>query len=148
MNSKWIISLNDGQRICEETLQRDLREKGIILSPWLYILDYLKSENKEITHIELIVNGKRYNSPSKSKGARFKNDGYPDDFWVCRKLAVIGITGMASQKEYISLSYRLGDYRHFMWIDIQTNDLYIEIKNNEDATVKVINSEYATIRGL
>jgi len=147
MNNKWIVSLSDGQQISEDTLQNSLKEKGSSLSPWNYLLGYLKDNpSKEITHIKLIVNGKTYNSPSKSKNARFENDIYPDDFWVCRKLSIIGITGPSTQKDYISFSYRLGEYRHYLWIDVQTNETYIEIINSTNDQYKVVESEYTEIK--
>ena len=143
--NKWIISLSDGQRLSEDTLKDQLGNETN-LSPWLLVMDYLhKNPSKEITHIELIVNGKRYNSPSVGKSARFKNDIEPVDFWVCRRMLMFMAGGSGSQ-EYISISYRVGDYRHFLWVNTQTNETYIELKGLNNSLESDIANEYNGIK--
>jgi len=140
----WVASLNDGQRISDKSLKERLDEKGSKINPWHYILEYLKNNpDKDITHIEIVVNGRKYNSPSKGKHAKFINNVIPEDFWIAYKFISINFS---LTSEYISFSYRIGDYRHFTWINLSTNEMYTEIKDGTDGLVKSIDEEYKVIK--
>jgi hypothetical protein len=143
--NKWIISLNDGQRLSEDTLKEQIGNESN-LSPWLLVMDYLhKNPSKEITHIELNVNGRHYNSPSIGKSARFRNDIEPADFWICRRMLMF-MMGGSGQQEYISFSYRVGEYRHFLWVNTQTNETYVELKGLDNSLEADIANEYNGIK--
>jgi hypothetical protein len=134
MAFNWIVSLSDGQRISYNNLVAEDNK-----NPWDKITAYLKENNigkeekKYITHVELIVNGVRYQSPSLSRNAVFKTSEEIKGFWVFYK-SVMNLSG--SQEDYVSVSYRLGDYRYFLWVNQQNNVTYTQILNMVNPTLQ------------
>lgn len=125
MNAQWIVSFNDGQRISSKNLEGN---------PWKKILSYLSSnslnangENKKITHIELIVNGVRYNSPTLSKKSTFQGTEEIGKFWILYKdTALVGVKD-SNAENFMAYSYRLGNYRSIFWVNTKTNHTYQQI---------------------
>ena len=127
---QWIVSLNDGQRISsKELLAQDPKA-----NPWTRVLDYLKNnvnlsgEKKEITHVELIINNRSYNSPSVSKNASFRSSEKFEKFWILQKASAFIQSGSPGD-HYISFSYRVGEFRHFFWVNTKTNNCYVHVLN-------------------
>ncbi len=129
MDWNWVVSFNDGQRIAASNLLQNNSKEN----PWEYVLGYLKKNptnvnggDKKITHIELIVRGARYNSPSNSKSSLFYSEEVKN-FWIFYKS--LGNLNDSSNEEYVAYSYRLGDYRHFFWVNTSNNNCYAQILN-------------------
>lgn len=117
--ANWIASLSDGRRLTESelTVGRD--------SAWTTLKRILEKENVYITQIQLVVNSRRYNSPS--LGKKNKSLDQVRDLFACRKIRMRMAGSAQAGKEYISYSYRLGNFRHFTWVDQSTNETYSEI---------------------
>ena len=126
----WIVSLSDGRRFSLKDLLNDQGE-----NPWDRLIEFI-NRSKDIdgkplfiTHVEVIVNGRRYNSPSVSKNASFRSsNNLIDKFWIYGQ-CLADLIGGASQEEYVAYSYRIGEYRHFFWINVQNNYTYAQIMN-------------------
>jgi len=125
MQANWICSLSDGQSISEKTLL----ERDPTRSAWLQFLDYLKeNKDKKVTSIQLVINGFYYNTPSiaNKKNTKFKNDINPDRLWCSKKSDCIFVGGY-QRDDFYNISYRVGDYRHYMWVNLRTNDVSMEV---------------------
>lgn len=139
MNSYWIAYLSDGQVV----KQKDLEEVDATLSAWLQLLKYLNEHKElEIRNIQLVVNGRVYNTPSLSTRASFVSDGKPCRLWCYQKVARDIIGGDNSNQHFLGLSYRLGEYRHYTWVDTTTNESYIEICNLDNPREQTIENFY------
>lgn len=124
--NKWIMSLSDGQRLSEDKLEKD----G--LSAWTNLKRYLQSnKDKEILQVQLIVNGRRYNSPSKSKNSKFESDDVRD-FFACRKMGITIGGGPGIRDHWMSFSYRIDNFRHYFWVNEANNDTYVEVKKCDE----------------
>ena len=139
MKWQWIVSFNDGQRVSSKTLL----EEDSTRNPWTGILNYLRKnpklidgKDREITHLELIVNSKRYNSPSKSPHALFQSSSEePFNFWVFYKN--FGTFGQSSNDEnFVGISFRIGDYRIINWVSEKTDSSIIQTINTVNPTTK------------
>jgi len=123
----WIVSVSDGQRISSNSFDSNV-------NPWDKVLEYLRKnldinqEKKYITHVELIVNNVRYNSPTLSKNSLFLSSEDFGKFWIFYK-HVSDLAGGNRKDNYTGLSYRLGDYRHFLWVNEKNNFSYSQILN-------------------
>lgn len=123
MKNRWIVSLSDGQTIKEDELQGKL-------SPWLQLRNYLlEHKEKKITSIQVVINRVVYNTPSirNKKNAEFINEGNPDRLWFAKKETMIFFGGWKPES-YYGLSYRVGDYRHWLWINTANNETHFEVK--------------------
>jgi len=129
MSYNWIVSFNDGQRLSSKDL---INGDGI--NPWDKVLNYLRKNpdnangnNKKITHLQVVVNGIWYNSPTSSKKSGFSSCEF-DSFRIFYKDSAI-LSGGVESDHYVSYSYRSGDYRHFLWINTENNFCYSQIIN-------------------
>jgi hypothetical protein len=130
MRSKWLVSLSDGQTIREDKL---LEEKPEI-SAWLRLKEYLlENKDKHITSIQLIVNGYIYNTPNIVNPKA--NDGNPCHLFFHKKSDFVFI-GDVSKDEYYGFSYRIGAYRHYLWVKLKGNEVFTEIRD-----IKIRNQE-------
>ena len=135
MNAFWLVFLSDGQVV----KQRDLDELESRDTAWKQLLNYLEAHPEiTITSIQVIVNGIIHNTPTISKRSEIKNDGDPCNFWCYQKNGMI-IYGEDYGKadHYYGLSYRVGSYRTYLWINTENNEVHIEICD--------INKEYREI---
>lgn len=124
--NKWIMSLSDGQRLSEDKLEKD----G--LSAWTNLIKYLRAnKDKEVIQVQLIVNGRRYNSPSRSKNSKFESNNVKD-FFACRKLGLTIGGGPGKRDTWMSFSYRIGDCRHYFWVNEASNDTYVEVQECDE----------------
>lgn len=125
MNAFWLAFLSDGQVV----RQKDLEDAETKETAWRQLLNYLeKHPETTITSIQVIANGIVYNTPSVSKHSIIKNDGEPCNFWCYQKNGLIAYgTDFGKVDHYYGLSYRVGQYRHYLWINTETNETHVEI---------------------
>jgi len=135
---QWIVSFNDGQRISSKMLLAKYPKKN----PWDYVINFLKKNKynvdgsrKQITHLELIVNGIRYNGPSVSNESFSSTNGY-SRFWVLQKAGFIFGDGRPKQDHVIGISYRNGSFRYILWVNEMNNDSHMQIINLSDPKTK------------
>ena len=126
--AKWIVSLNDGQQISIDDLLDESR-----VNPWRKLLDYLKIKDidgnqKYVTLVQLVVNGVVYNSPSLSKVSPFYSGENVSKFWIFFK-DIVNFAKGDNTDNFISFSYRVGDYRNFLWVNTKNNFVYTQILN-------------------
>jgi len=123
----WIVSLDNGERLSSKDLEGGQ-------NPFTKVLEYirtnvdLKGNKRKITHVELIVNNVRYNSPSLSKRSSFCSNDNLEMFYVMYKDSAVLNTGVAGDN-YVAYSYRLGEYRHFFWVNTKNNCCYAQTLN-------------------
>lgn len=129
MSFQWNVSLSDGRRVS----MKDLEKEGV--NPWHELVNYVKN-NKDVdgsplrmTHLELIVNSQRYNSPTCGKNSIFKSSQEPKYFWIIGTREGFLVGDESNAGDFISLSYRIGDYRHFVWVNLATNFVYNQVLN-------------------
>lgn len=129
MRSQWIVSLNDGQRISQKSLLNGTD------NPWTKLFSYIANnpinpngDKKVITHVELIVNNARYNSPTFNRNNMFYSSDDVKRFWIFQK-ATARIAANKMPEDFISYSYRTGDYRHFFWVNEANNFCYSQVLN-------------------
>lgn len=131
----FIVSLDNGERLCS----KDFAEGE---NPFNKVLEYIRTNidpngnKKKITHIELIVNNVRYNSPSFSKKSIFYSNDNAEMFYVMYKDNALLMTG-ESRDNYIAYSYRLGEYRHYFWVNTKNNCCYAQTLNVENPSSKL-----------
>lgn len=153
----WQAYLSNGKIINS----KDLSYPGS-LSPWLILVDLINKENLlilkdkfgelpepelkslyygtphelrpklvRITNLQLNVNGKIYNSASTSKRSKFQNSADINYFWIFGQ-ADFELTSLRNE-EFISFSFLVDNkYRIFQWVDVNTNESWIEICNYDD----------------
>lgn len=140
-----MVSLSDGQTIVETKLINN----GNKLSPWLQLLNYLrKNKDKKILSIQVVINGKIYNTPrlQHKTNAKFVDSDKPDRLWCSKKASQIFVGGWTYSSSY-GLSYRFGDYRHYLWIDEKTNETHTEIVPIKGHREEVIEKFYDEVVG-
>ena len=123
MSYNWVASLSNGQRL---SMRDIITEEGV--GKWDQVVNYTKKNNVTITHIEVTVNGRRYNSPSNSKNASFKSGINPEKFWIYYR-QVADLDPVQSEEHYIAYSYRIGECRHFYWVNTNNNFCYAQVLN-------------------
>jgi len=135
MNYNWVVSFNDGQRMNMRSLLQKLEPPRN--NPWRFILRYLKENpdnadgtKKEITHIELIVNGVRFNTPTSSRNSKFASC-FDRKYWIFGRSSR-DIFGGSGEEHLIGLSYRLDGYRLMQWVNTKNCSSYIQILNVEN----------------
>jgi hypothetical protein len=135
MSAKWIVYLSDGQVVKSDELEEIDSSK----TAWLQLMDYLRDKVElEIRSIQLVINGVVYNTPSISKRASVVSDGDPCRFWCFQKVGRL-IYGGADVDHWYGLSYRVGEYRHYTWVNTQTNETYSEVHsilNQRESTIE------------
>lgn len=136
MSAYWIAYLSDGQVV----KQKDLESIDKTRTGWLQLKEYLFYHPKlDIRMIQLVVNGRVYNTPSLSP--RATNDGKPNRLWCYQRYDKI-IAGGSEDEHFFSISYRLGDFRHYTWVNTLTNESHIEICSVDNPREKVIEDFY------
>lgn len=138
MSYTWVASLSDGQRLSMRDLITDDK-----LNPWDKVVSYVKKKNLDITHVELIVNGRRYNSPSMSKNAKFPTNEKVSGFWIFFRTEA-NLDPVQEAEEFIAFSYRKGDYRHFFWVNLENSFCYTQIMNVVNPETR-LEKDYASI---
>lgn len=125
MSAFWIAFLSDGQVV----RQKELDELETKDTAWRQLLNYLETHPETtITSIQVIVNGIIHNTPTVSKRSEIKNDGEPCNFWCYQKTGLIAYGAeFGKTTHYYGLSYRVGQYRHYTWIDTETGQTFVEI---------------------
>ena len=124
--NQWIMSLSDGQRLSEEKLTKDKK------SAWTNLVAYLRShKDKYVVQVQLVINGRQYNSPSMSKKAKFESNDVRD-FFACRKLGISIGGGGGKRETWLGFSYRMGDCRHYFWVNELSNNTYVEVQDCDE----------------
>jgi len=144
--SFWIAFLSDGQVV----RQSELDDLGNRKTAWLQLIDYLQ-QHSEITiqSIQIVVNGIIYNTPTISKYAEKKNDGDPCHFWFYQKHGMIVYGNDAGKTDnYYGISYRVGKFRHYMWINVDNNEVHVEICDIEKEYRESLIEEFFLTRTL
>lgn len=126
----WIASLSNGQQLSMRELNN-----GDGTNPWDKVVNYIRKNDLQITHLQLIVNGKVYNSPSLSRNASFRSNTSIDKFWIFYKHAA-NLAGDQQSENYIAFSYRIGDFRNFFWVNTHNNFCYTQILNVVDPSTR------------
>lgn len=116
MAGKWVIALSNGETIDETKFVGQDKTKSI----WVNFLHYVSSNNLQIRHVKLVVNGIEYHSPTFGADGRFNNDAKAHGFWVNRR-AIYTLLGGGGQQDVIEMSWRVGDYRHHLIVDEKSN---------------------------
>ena len=130
MSYIWIVSLSDGRKFNSKDLIGEDKS-----NPMMKLVDYLRKNpidptGKElyITHMEIVCNGIRYNSPTLSKASMFPGTTEVKNFWVfynsSSRLDKPGDTTVQ-----VAYSYKCGDYRHFFWVNTSNNFTYSQVLN-------------------
>ena len=132
MSLNWIVSFNDGQRLAASTIT----EKDQKINPWHKVIESLKEDkDKYITHIQLDVNGKRYNTPTHSMKSAFGGSSSPDNYWVLyREMSYLEPNSAGFP--FVGFTYKTGDYRTFFWVSSRDNSTYIQVLNCKDPQTK------------
>lgn len=131
MSWQWIVSFSDGQRVNSKDLIAEDEKRN----PWSAVLDYLRKNPKlingkkrEITHLELLVNNKRYNSPTTSLNASFHSSDCFSKFWIFyRSLGYFG--KRVDSEDFVGLSFKINDYRIINWVSEKTDTCVTQILN-------------------
>lgn len=139
MRSKWLVSLSDGQTMREDVML----EKDSSRSAWLQLRDYLlENKDKCITSIQLIINGYVYNTPNIVHPK--VNDGHPRHLFFHKRSDLI-FAGGNEKDEYYGFSYRVDNYRHYLWINLKGNEVFCEIRDinirNQEKNIELFYGE-------
>ena len=129
MSYTWNVSLSDGRRVS----MKDLAKPDV--NPWHELVHYVKGAVDvngapiRITHLELLVNSIRYNSPSHGKNTLFKSSTEPKYFWILGVSEALMSEQGNGTTDYIGFSYRIGDFRHIKWVNLESNFNYDQVLN-------------------
>jgi hypothetical protein len=127
MSAMWVVSFSDGKRLSMRELFN-----GDGVNPWDKAIAYRKNNKVEITHLNLNVNGKWYNSPSLT--GRHRSTDF-SNLWIFYRQSS-DIDGNGASENYMCYSYRAGDYRHFFWTNTENNFCYSQVLNIVHPSVK------------
>lgn len=137
MKAYWFAYLSDGQCVSE----KDLYEEDNQTNPWLRMMEYLKKNGITVSSVQLIVNGRVYNTPSITNRGKFYCEGEPCNLWCQKRFNAITF-GEYEENLYYGISYKVGDYRHYLWVNVENNESFVEIKNCNGLNERYIDQFY------
>ena len=112
MGYNWIVSFSNGKQLAMRSLVN-----GDGINPWDKVLNYYRSNpDIDMTHLEIVVNGRHYNSPVNSYSTRFPSGDSIKYFWVFYK-EVTDVDSSDESETYIGYSYTSGDCRHIFRVN-------------------------------